>query len=324
MTLYALCAGVSDYSQWRTIGWNAPDLPYSIKNAEDFAQILISGFGADPANVGIQRDSWCSSGNFLSAFSDLVQRARPGDSICLFFSGHGTRLQGPPSAGKPSDLWYDALVPYAGSLVSDYDLSILTNSLDASKVSLTVVLDTAYVGGQRPVPGAPQPVGIALTDAVQQDFMNYCHTIVPVGLCLQNPMATIAGNTSAIHQDIGGRLAIEFADSGHQVDIAKTVILSACAPDEIAWQISDPKTVGLQNSVFVAAWKALVAAANGPVSMSNQDLLAALRTQADQLMTQYVRRMASYAKMTQVPQIYGPSSRLSQNVLSASAAGISG
>ncbi len=326
MTLYALCAGVSDYSQWRNIGWDAPDLPYSIKNAEDFAQILIANFGAKPENVGIQRDSWCSSGNFLSAINNLVEKAQPGDAICLFFSGHGTRLQGRASGtGDAShcDLWYDALLPQAGSLITDYDLAVLTDRLDANRVSLTVILDTGYVGGIRPVSAAPQPVGIALSEAMRAEFVAYCHTLAPVGLCLQNPLAALAGNTSAI-RDENGKLVIEVAESVYQVDSAKAVVLNACAPDEIAWQIHDPTTPNVQNSVFVAAWKAVAASANGPISLNYQDLLTALRTETDRLMTQQVHRMVSYAKMTQVPQLYGRSDRLSQKLFSSSPAGVSG
>lgn len=325
MTLYALCAGVSDYSQWRNIGWDAPDLPYSVKNAEDFAQILIANFGAKPENVGIQRDSWCSSGNFLSAINDLVQKAQAGDAICLFFSGHGTRLQGRNSStgnASQSDLWYDALLPQAGSLITDYDLAVLTDRLDANRVSLTVILDTGYVGGIRPVAGAPQPIGVALTKATRAEFVAYCHTLVPVGLCLQNPLAAVAGNTSAIREE-NSRLVIDFAESGYRVDSAKAVVFSACGPDEIAWQIHDPATPSLQNSIFVAAWKALAANANGPISLNYQDALTALRTESDRLMSQQVRRMASYATLKQVPQLYGRSDRLSQTLFSSSAAGVS-
>lgn len=326
MTLFALCAGVSDYSQWRNIGWDTPDLPYSIKNAEDFARILIDNFGTTPENIGIQRDSWCSSGNFLSAIDDLIRKAQPGDSLCVFFSGHGTRLQGSATGSgdaSHSNLWYDALLPHAGSPVTDYDFAVLTERLAADKVSLTVVLDTAYVGGIRPVAGAPQPVGIALSQGMENDFISYCHTLVPIGLGLQNPLAVMAGNTSAIRKE-NGRLIIEFAENGYRVDGAKALVLNACAPDEIAWQINDSTVPDLRNSVFVAAWKAVLANANGPVSMSWQDLLTALRTESDKLMTRNIRRMASYAKLTQVPQMVGSSARVSQRVFSSNAAGVSG
>jgi hypothetical protein len=324
MTLYALCAGVSDYSQWRNIGWNAPDLPYSVKNAEDFAQILITSFGALAENVGIQRDTWCSSGNFLTALHDLIQKAQPGDSLCVFFSGHGTRLAGSAIPDKPAELWYNAILPYGGSAVTDYDIASLTQALDASKVSLTVVLDTGFVGGVRPVPGAPQPVGIALEDPTRESFVQYCHTLVPVGLGIQNPMGSLAGNISAITKTPTGQLSITLPANANQVEAAKAVVYTACAEDEVAWQIRDPKNQDLQNSLFVSAWKQVAAAANGSLSLSHTDLVAALRTQSDQLMTQTVHRIASYSKFTQVPQLYGPASTLSQKALSANAAGVSG
>jgi Caspase domain len=324
MTLYALCAGISDYSQWRSIGWNTPDLPCSVKNAEDFAQVLMTGFGAQAANIGIQRDSWCSSGNFLTALSDLLQKAQPGDSLCVFFSGHGARIVGSAIPDKPAELWYDAILPYAGSAVTDYDFAALTNSLDSSKVSLTVILDTSFVGGIRPVPGAPQPIGVGLDDSDKPNFTQYCHTIVPMGLCLQNPMSTIAGNVSSISQNPNGQLAITLPDSAHQVDAAKAVLYTASAPDEVSWQLNDPKNQDLQNSIFVKAWKQVIASGNPPLSLNHTDLLTQLRTQCSQLMTQNVNRMASYAHYTQVPQLYGASTLLSQTALTSNAASVSG
>src|SRR5450432_3342005 len=139
MTQYALCMGVSDYSQWRTAGWQVSDLPYSIKNAEDFAQILINAFGFDPANIGIQRDSWCSYGNIVNVIDELlVHKVQPGDVVCIFFSGHGTRLQGVTADYQPdSGLWYEAIVPHTGNLFTDYDMAALAEHLDYSRVNLT-------------------------------------------------------------------------------------------------------------------------------------------------------------------------------------------
>ena len=56
MGQYALCMGVNDYSQFvaENPGWHADPLPYSSKNAQDFAHLLSidSGQGIDGAARG--------------------------------------------------------------------------------------------------------------------------------------------------------------------------------------------------------------------------------------------------------------------------------
>jgi hypothetical protein len=309
MTAYALCMGVNDYSQWRAVGWTAADLPYSINNAEDFAQLLINGFGFDPANVGIQRDTWCSSGNILSAVDDILRnKAQAGDVVCVFFSGHGTRIQsiGPDGQPKPN-LWYEAVVPYSGNLVTDYDLATLAGQLDYSHVNLTFILDACHSGGLRPVDGAPQPVGVPIPDDLIPVFTAACQVLAPFGLCLEDPVTALSGDVRSItYQD--GHFVIDSPDDSHYTDLAKSTLLTACAADELGWQVQ-----ALQNSIFVGALKNVINAGNFQATYA--DMLTSVRAQADALMTQYVRSIASYSTMTSVPQLYGQKARMLENVL---------
>lgn len=314
---FALCMGVSDYSPWRGAGWSAVDLPFSVKNAEDFAALLIDGLGFDPGNVGIQADAWCNSGSILSAVDDLLNQAQAGDVVCAFFSGHGRRIQGvAPDGQTQNDLWYDAIVPYSGSLITDYDIAALADRLDYSKVNLTFVLDTCYSGGLHPVEGAPQPVGLPLPEELNPVFSEFCRTLTPLGLCLENPASAIAGNVRSVtYQD--GRFVIDSPDDSHYVDLAKSTLLSACAADQRGWQVA-----AIQNSIFMGALKQVINVSGFQATCA--DLLANVRVAADRLMTQHVRSIASYGTEASVPQLYGQRARMSENFLAPWTSSVSG
>ncbi len=299
-TKFALCMGVGDYSVWRAAGWDVADLPFSVKNAEDFAQLLTASFGFDPANVGIQRDAWCNSGSVSNAVHDLlVNQAKPGDVVCVFFSGHGMRVRGLSASGQPHpDLWYEAIVPHSGSLLTDFDMAALARDVDAGLVNLTFVLDTSHFAGLHPVEGAPQPVGIAVSDDLSAAFVQTCHALAPFGVCIGDPDSSLSGNVHSVAIQ-AGELKIDQPDDARLNDDAKGIVLTACAPDQYAWQAP-----GLQNSILVGALKTTTGGAAYQVACS--DLLSALRASADTLMTQNVRSLVTYSQMSSVPQLYGP------------------
>ncbi|MGB8645240.1 MAG: caspase family protein [Anaerolineae bacterium] len=301
MTKYALCVGIGDYSQWRAAGWAVPDLPNSIKNAEDFAQLLSTAFGFDPVNIGIQRETWANSGSILAALHELLTAAKSGDVVCVFFSGQGRRLQGLSADGQPDPaLWYDAIMPYSGTLISDYDFARLAEQLDSDHINLTVVLDTSFIQIARPVQGAPQAVGVNLSETEAQAFTQGCHTLMPLGLCLQDPQA-LPRNVNSIRQ-VDGRFVIDMPAANHELRQAKSVLIQACAADQSEWQVP-----GIQNSILVCALKNIL---TGGSPASYNDLIMNLRTQTDQIMTQNVRSIASYNQMNCIPQLYGDPNRL--------------
>src|SRR3989442_33529 len=96
MGQYALCMGVNDYNQFlaENPGWTAGPLPYSGKNAQDFAQLLVDALNFDPGNISVQIDNWCTRDNILNTIDAMIKGAQAGDVLCIFYSGHGTRLQG--------------------------------------------------------------------------------------------------------------------------------------------------------------------------------------------------------------------------------------
>lgn len=309
MNKYALCVGINDYSQWRAAGWDAANLPYSLKNCEDLAQLLADHVGFVPSNIGIQRDEWCNSGNILNALDDLLSKAKPGDVVCVFFSGHGTRIQGLDANGQPdSTVWYNALLPHSGTVITDYDLARLTGKLDAAHVNVTFILDTSFTAAVRPVPGLPTPVGVPLADTVLQAMVHSCHTLVPVGVCVPDP-SVLKGNVSSLSRDDHARLVMALPASSYTINQAKSVLLQACAGDQTEFQVP-----ALQEGILVAALKKVLSA-NAQVTHAN--LLTALRTETAHTGAQYVRAIASYSQLQCVPEIYASADRMNKGFLAA-------
>lgn len=309
MTQYALCMGVNDYSQFRAekpLGYTGGDLPYSVKNANDFAQLLIDAFNFEAANVVVQTDGWCTRDNVLNGINDLLQKARAGDVVCAFFSGHGARIQ----STSPSS-WYEAMAVYSGGFVSDADLAVLANQLDYGHVNLTFVLDTCHSGGLHPVQDAQQTVymeeGAVPPENVVQTFVQTCQTLVPVGLCLAAAENALGQNIRSIGFQ-NNQCIIEEAEESHYVELAKSTLLSACAAAELGWHVP-----AIQNSIFVCALRNVINQSGFQASYT--DLLTRIRAEADSLMTQYIRTMPQHAQDTSVPQLYGQRERMQENFL---------
>lgn len=308
MTKYALCMGVNNYSLWATPSWTNPNLPYAVKSAEDFARILIDGLGFPEANVSIMRDAWCTRGNVLTGIDRLLDRATAGDVVCVYFAGHGARIQGVAPDGQPEpDRWYEAFLPYSGALITDRELAALADRLEYSHVNFTLVLDTCHSGGLHAVEGAPHPVGMPLPEALNEVFLAACRSLVPAGLCLEHPRSDIAGNIRTIRRE-GDHLVIEAEDDSHYVSRAKSTLLSACAADQYGWHVP-----AIQNTILIAALKQVVN--NSNFTATYADILDQLRSEADQLMAQHVRTIARYASERSVPQLYGQRARMSENFL---------
>lgn len=312
MTQYALCLGVNDYSVQRQSGlWSTcDDLPYSVQDAQDFKQLLIDALNFDANNIQLQTDSWCTRENILDTINGLLSNAQAGDVVCVFYGGHGARLPGnTPSAPPNAKVWYEALVPYSGVL-TDYDLAQTIGKLEYSKVNLTFVLASCHSGGMDPIQGGPQPIGTELNLGQDQDvnqaLAQNCQTLTPFGLCLPDPAGALGENVSISTQN--GQVSINEPDASRYVDLAKDTLLSACAADQVGWQVP-----ALQGSILVAAMKSVVNMSN--FQMSYSDLLARVRSEADSLMTKYIRTDPKHANDLSTPELYGQRARMSENFL---------
>lgn len=114
-----------------------------------FAPGHIAVAGALPSRVGLAVDCispHASRSAVLQGFAWLTRRARPGDYVVFYFSGHGTRVF--DASGTKATLENDALVTYDGTrrtLILDDELTAWLRRLRSRHV--TVILDTCFSGG---------------------------------------------------------------------------------------------------------------------------------------------------------------------------------
>jgi hypothetical protein len=100
MAKAALCIGINDYP-----GVDH-DLRGCVNDANDWAAALASrGFA-----VTMLLDSQATKAALVDGFRNLISAAKPGDTVAISFSGHGTLV--PDASGDEIDGYDEALCPY--------------------------------------------------------------------------------------------------------------------------------------------------------------------------------------------------------------------
>src|SRR5688572_29697544 len=298
MAKYALCIGVSDYSNWRSGGSGPSDLAFGVTSAEQFRDLLIDAFLFPEANIRMMRNAWASKGNIVQCFQDLVDTAQPGDVVCIFFSGHGGLIPGVAPGGQPEpDRYYETLVPHSGAMITDFEFEALSNRLRPSEVNLTIVLDSCHSAGMSPIEGAPRPRG-SLT--ASPPGLAACRSVKRVGLCLpgRDGLACVPGEQA--------KLTIAPADQF--VDQARATLLSACRTDQSSWDAPS-----LRGSVFMTAMRDIVNQSG--LRVSNTEFVTQLGTKAQTFMASAVNSIPRYANERSEPQLYGQRNRMGEDFL---------
>ncbi|MBK8556505.1 MAG: tetratricopeptide repeat protein [Lewinellaceae bacterium] len=85
-TTYAVVVGISDYQDPQI-----PDLRYADKDAEAFAAYLQSTAGGsrDADHLQLLTNQDATAGHIAEALDALLERAKQGDKVVIYFSGHG-------------------------------------------------------------------------------------------------------------------------------------------------------------------------------------------------------------------------------------------
>jgi hypothetical protein len=137
----ALIVGIANYTKVRQLSETVLD------DARDVAALLQSPdrCGYRPANVETLLDERATADGIRAGLARLAREADPGDTVMLFFSGHGGRVEVGPGAGAyliPFDCDPDRL--RATAISSDE----LTTALSAVKARrLVVLLDACHSAG---------------------------------------------------------------------------------------------------------------------------------------------------------------------------------
>ena len=141
-TGYAVVIGVANYRNLH------PPLPEAVLNdARDVAAVLTSNAycGYEPRNVHLLLDGDATLARIRTALDSVTEASGPGDTVVIFFSGHGARL------GDPADP-ESALLPFEcdGRRLETTSLSEMEFSSALRRISaerLLVLIDACHSGG---------------------------------------------------------------------------------------------------------------------------------------------------------------------------------
>ncbi len=187
--------GISDYKDE-----NVPRLLVSHRDAERMARSLGEKGGLDDVTL-LTNDKATKEAIRGAIFEGLVKKSKPGDTVFIYFSGHGGRT--PDTNGDESDKFDEYLVPFDGkagnieSMILDDTFARWVQELDGRKIC--VVLDNCYSGGaSKGMKGIARPVAAG---PVKVDFFD-------------------------------GEL-----ERAKDLGQADTMVLAASGPDQVAWEM---------------------------------------------------------------------------------------
>ncbi|UCH98436.1 MAG: caspase family protein [Candidatus Aminicenantes bacterium] len=132
----ALCVGINDYPG------TGNNLYGCVNDANDWASLLVECFGFKQDNITLLTDALATRLNILSALTDLVIDAGPGDVIVFTYAGHGTYI--PDQDGDEPDNRDEALFVHDGKLPDD-ELRIRLSQIEP-RAHLTVISDSCHSG----------------------------------------------------------------------------------------------------------------------------------------------------------------------------------
>lgn len=142
---FALVVGISKYSS-REI----PNLRYASADATAVRNVLVERCGVPPRNVYSLVDSAATKQAIISALSSLTMKAKPSDTVIIYFSGHGSFIV--DTDGDEEDGLDEVLLPHDAvpgredSFIVDDELGWWVSRFLAGGV--VVILDTCHSGGQ--------------------------------------------------------------------------------------------------------------------------------------------------------------------------------
>jgi tetratricopeptide (TPR) repeat protein len=150
---WAVIIGVADY-----IDPEMQDLKYAVNDAEDFAQILIRNFAFPPDHIclltdesyqplkGVLRKQPTAANIRKAVFSDLLERQK-GDTLVIYFSGHGALVPDPTVA--TGQVAYLAPVDYKKHApeVNGIELERVKRRAFLPPERIFLIIDSCFSGG---------------------------------------------------------------------------------------------------------------------------------------------------------------------------------
>lgn len=147
---FAVSIGISNY-----LDPSVPDLNIAHLDAQVFSKSLVDVCGVKSENSIVLTNEQATRSAIADVFKNqLLAKTRPGDTIYIYFSGHGTRVsdvKGPDGQGDETDGYDEVLVPADGvvgrseTMIRDDTFANWMKGLDQR--DLIIVMDCCHSGG---------------------------------------------------------------------------------------------------------------------------------------------------------------------------------
>ena len=295
MTKRAVVVGINDYSVQ-----GANSLAMCVRDARAFYHLLVDAFDFEPANILTYLDQAASSDAILRALRSCVVQSQPGDVICFYYSGHGSRLPHPRQVGRS----YEVIIPASGRWISDHELFSISDGLEPSHVNFTCIFDSCHSGGMALEAEAKSPpMQQTLADLIVQTT----HTLIPCGSLLSPTERIVCENNVSNLRLDHGRIDLDPGPNYTTVPQAKTTLISGCAPDELSYE--GPVTGAVKNGLMTRSFIDLVNRSSFAIDH---------RTLVDDLGQRVAAHVAALfpgAGIVQTPQLVGQDNRMGQDFL---------
>jgi len=157
---YAIVVGISDYPG------ASSDLQYADDDAAAVYNALIEVYHYQSHNIDLLTDMGASYNAIQNAINEVKGKARPGDEVVFFFSGHGAKGQGDPDGdGEKVD---EAIVSHDGSpdgnfiYIWDGDLKEWFSGFNTNRIIF--IFDSCLSGGMTDLAASGRIINMATTE----------------------------------------------------------------------------------------------------------------------------------------------------------------
>ncbi|MDH7599725.1 MAG: caspase family protein [Sedimentisphaerales bacterium] len=270
MAKYALCVGINDYPG------TSSDLAGCVNDAKDWAEVL----GKRGFQTQLLLDRKATGAAIRQGISDLMTKARTGDTVVIQYSGHGSYV--PDEDGDEPDGTDECLCPYdvrsKGPITDDELFDLFSQKAKGTKV--VMIADSCHSGTVArfaPISTPPPVKG-------RRYILDRVKFLPPAAFLSREDTAKLGSRRKARSSNPPGRYA--------------ALLLAACQDTEYSY---DAYFGGRPNGAFT--YVAIRALSNLPQRATYMDWLKAIR-----------KRLPSQ-QYPQTPNLFGSSSMKRWKVL---------
>lgn len=156
---YAVVIGIDDYPG------TANDLVYTDDDAREMSQTLTQVYGYNPENIHLLIGIEASVENIQNAINDIKEKARTGDEVVFFFSGHGGKGRASDGDKEAID---ESIISHDGNPngmlyhIWDGQLKLLFSEFQTSRIIF--IFDSCLSGGMTDLSAPGRIINMATTE----------------------------------------------------------------------------------------------------------------------------------------------------------------